>query len=45
MSEMTNVRRFGGSLGIIIPKAVAEAMEDARAIERTHRDVFRELSK
>lgn len=75
MNEKTKVRRFGGSLGIIIPKAVAdammikegdaltvahtpdgltaspfdpefdEAMEDARAFMRTHRDAFRELSK
>lgn len=26
MTEMTKVRRFGGSLGFIIPKPVADAM-------------------
>jgi len=26
MTEMTKVRRFGGSLGFIIPKSVADAM-------------------
>ncbi len=26
MTETTKVRRFGGSLGLILPKAVAEAM-------------------
>ena len=74
MPEKTKVRRFGGSLGFIIPKSVADtmalqegddvfvastpdglsvtpfdpdfadAMEDARAFMRSHRNAFRELS-
>lgn len=75
MTVSTKVRRFGGSLGLIIPRQVAEAlalqendelfltrtpeglsvtpydpdfaeaMDDARAFLRTHRNAFRELAK
>lgn len=75
MHEKTKVRRFGGSLGFIIPKSIAdalalregdeltvnstpegltatpydpdfeEALEDARAFMRSHRNAFRELSQ
>ena len=75
MPETLKIHNFDGSLGLILPKAIADrlalqegdelyvsvnedgvmltpydpafddALEDARAFMRTHRDAFRELAK
>ena len=75
MAETIKIRKIGGSLGLILPKKIAEALalregdelfisatqeslnispydpefsealEDARAFMRTHRDAFRALAQ